>query len=285
MEVEHVIPQSLARRPNDLKAVIEQYGLPDNFDLFSFENLRPAHGTCNRLKSNSLSPILAFEISHGVKKANNARNYLKKMSSEDTVLRALTLLENERQKHPFNVDVVKRLISLTSDHRNDARAEYWNFDYQIPSFRSSVELMSASANIAFLAKRGQTFQLGMFLGAIIGASQETSPFAAQFNNSSAKYEACFKGLKRGNNFGPKQQLNKDLEILAYVQSPNFGYRFNGEILERLPAPKNSVFVSMYSSANDFVSHNTLQHFSWVESDPNNPLSPMHCAERYVERLW
>ena len=50
LSVDHVIPQTLSNKP-ELAEVLNVLGLPEDFDLFSIENLLPAHHHCNRAKS------------------------------------------------------------------------------------------------------------------------------------------------------------------------------------------------------------------------------------------
>jgi 5-methylcytosine-specific restriction endonuclease McrA len=47
LEIDHIIPQSLRKKPQELQNLLVQLSLHANFDLDSLENLLPAHGSCN----------------------------------------------------------------------------------------------------------------------------------------------------------------------------------------------------------------------------------------------
>lgn len=49
--VDHVIPESLAERPAQLAALLEDHDLPADFRINGFENWLPAHAHCNTAKS------------------------------------------------------------------------------------------------------------------------------------------------------------------------------------------------------------------------------------------
>lgn len=48
--VDHVIPEHLIEKPDELKAVLEKFGLPINFQINDFGNWLPCHDRCNKSK-------------------------------------------------------------------------------------------------------------------------------------------------------------------------------------------------------------------------------------------
>jgi hypothetical protein len=54
VDIDHVIPESLAERPNDLQKILAGYELPADFDLRSLKNLLPVHRRCNLKKRASV---------------------------------------------------------------------------------------------------------------------------------------------------------------------------------------------------------------------------------------
>lgn len=56
LEVDHVIPASLAKHPEQLSALLKRLSLPPDFDLNSFHNLVPALHSENRRKSGRSLP-------------------------------------------------------------------------------------------------------------------------------------------------------------------------------------------------------------------------------------
>jgi 5-methylcytosine-specific restriction endonuclease McrA len=54
LEIDHIIPEHLTKAPKRLDIVTKSYGLNNNFDLNSFDNLLPVHHTCNSRKTGLL---------------------------------------------------------------------------------------------------------------------------------------------------------------------------------------------------------------------------------------
>src|SRR5262249_24472363 len=76
MEVDHVIPEQLIGDEQRLKHVLGEFGLPAEFDLNSFENWLPAHGSCNRQKGDQpfeATPLIQRWIARARDKAAKAR--------------------------------------------------------------------------------------------------------------------------------------------------------------------------------------------------------------------
>jgi mRNA-degrading endonuclease RelE of RelBE toxin-antitoxin system len=62
MEVEHIIPESLADDQQALAELLKRIGLDPGFDVRGFENLAPSCKLCNSRKSDSLLPDRAIVI-------------------------------------------------------------------------------------------------------------------------------------------------------------------------------------------------------------------------------
>jgi hypothetical protein len=54
VSVDHVIPESLIAKPDDLAKVKAEYGLNEAFDLNDYANWLPAHDRCNRSKNDKI---------------------------------------------------------------------------------------------------------------------------------------------------------------------------------------------------------------------------------------
>lgn len=64
-QIDHIIPEHLQEDPRPLQKAIESFGLPDDFNLNSFENWLPACGSCNNRKRASVFepvPIIKIEL-------------------------------------------------------------------------------------------------------------------------------------------------------------------------------------------------------------------------------
>lgn len=54
--VDHVIPELYESRPDDLREIVDYYGLDSSFAINGFGNWVPAHQRCNRSKGTTLFP-------------------------------------------------------------------------------------------------------------------------------------------------------------------------------------------------------------------------------------
>ncbi|MEV8642366.1 HNH endonuclease signature motif containing protein [Mesorhizobium ciceri] len=75
MEVDHVIPESLAKHAA-LKDILKLMGLPEDFNLNSYANLLPAHRDCNRDKGAyrfKPTPMFIRILDQGLEKAKHVQ--------------------------------------------------------------------------------------------------------------------------------------------------------------------------------------------------------------------
>lgn len=75
MRVDHVLPRSLKDDPERLSVILKDYGLPDDFDLDSFENWLPTCDPCNSAKYKEPfrpTPIIQRYIDRARAKATGA---------------------------------------------------------------------------------------------------------------------------------------------------------------------------------------------------------------------
>jgi hypothetical protein len=100
MTVDHVIPEHLLATPSLLDATKSELGLPDLFDLNSFENWLPACGPCNGKKAALQfrpSLLAQVELQHLAEKANKARRLCDEIVSSRKVSIALNVLERAQE--------------------------------------------------------------------------------------------------------------------------------------------------------------------------------------------
>ncbi len=81
---DHVIPEHLAAKPDELKAVLDAFGLPANFKLNDFGNWVPAHIKCNQKKSGTVfrtTPIIQMLIDRLQRDAAEVRRIEQRVTS------------------------------------------------------------------------------------------------------------------------------------------------------------------------------------------------------------
>jgi hypothetical protein len=90
MTTDHIIPKRLKEEPEKLKDILKICGLPENFDLESYENWIPCHQKCNREKTGMI-----FEINSIVFFINIAKQYAEKaIKIEENILTKRMLEQN-----------------------------------------------------------------------------------------------------------------------------------------------------------------------------------------------
>ncbi len=83
--VDHLFPESLLDKEEELIRVKKHYGLSSEFQINGFENWVPAHGTCNSKKSKTLytnAPVMLAIIDRVVKESSYAKKTAEKLKLE-----------------------------------------------------------------------------------------------------------------------------------------------------------------------------------------------------------
>ena len=76
MEVDHVLPEKLLNDGAELARVLNEFGLPRDFNLNSFENWLPAHAHCNLQKLKHVfrpTPLIQRWLDRARERADHAR--------------------------------------------------------------------------------------------------------------------------------------------------------------------------------------------------------------------
>lgn len=120
MEVDHVIPESLLKKPAELQVALNAFGLPPDFDLNSFANWLPACGPCNGKKNDLVfepTPIVQVHLQRAIAKAAGAQVLAAETVSERRIASALNILERARDDGKLDDEVIETLSEFISRHR------------------------------------------------------------------------------------------------------------------------------------------------------------------------
>jgi hypothetical protein len=116
MAVDHVVPEHLLATPAEFEAAKLALGLPNSFDLNSFENWMPACGACNGKKSGlQFHPSLLVQLAlqNAAAKAEKGRRTCEDVVSQRQVSMALTALERMQESgQGFDIKTRDRLLAL-----------------------------------------------------------------------------------------------------------------------------------------------------------------------------
>ena len=126
-EVEHVIPDSFGRDPDKLSEAIRYHELENDFDLQSFENLRPAHSICNKKRGarEVLSLSVNLELKDGKKNARRAEKFFNDGSNERVISLAEGLI-GLAEEHGFSGEAISLLegfVKICRDALNPLRSK------------------------------------------------------------------------------------------------------------------------------------------------------------------
>lgn len=116
MVVDHVLPEHLLESPSLFNAAKEALGLPDSFDLNSFENWMPACSSCNGKKSAlqfKPSLLIQVELQNLAEKADRARRICDEVVGTRRLSNALSVLEQALESGwNFEGAIREQLVAL-----------------------------------------------------------------------------------------------------------------------------------------------------------------------------
>lgn len=116
MAVDHILPEHLFKTPTLFDAARSALGLPESFDLNSFENWMPACSPCNGKKSSlQFEPSLLFQVvlQNLAKKADKARRICDEVIGTRRLSLALGTLEKAQESGlSFDGETRERLWDL-----------------------------------------------------------------------------------------------------------------------------------------------------------------------------
>jgi hypothetical protein len=122
LEIDHILPQSLCKRPQELQDLLTLLSLPANYDLDSLENLLPAHGSCNsRKKASVFSQANArffLEIAH--EKLGTIRGLIRQLEIESSREKLFALVEAALQSGSTDLGELTEVAVKTSKFPLDA---------------------------------------------------------------------------------------------------------------------------------------------------------------------
>lgn len=119
MQVDHVIPEHLLDRHQELKDTIRQYGLPSDFDLNSFENWLPTCPTCNSRKGGTVFkpvPAILNALAAASTQADKARQLRDKVVRDRELSTAAACLEKALGQGVVGPQVLDGIRSLVILH-------------------------------------------------------------------------------------------------------------------------------------------------------------------------
>jgi hypothetical protein len=109
--IDHLLPRASG---NDLPSLIARYNLPPDFDIEGYENLVPAHPSCNQRKSDTLvdpSPAFALYLTQARQFSVLAKAIAKKIEHDQRKAPLLAKLESAISQGDITESDIKELLS------------------------------------------------------------------------------------------------------------------------------------------------------------------------------
>lgn len=126
MRVDHVLPRSLKDDRERLSMVLKEYGLPDDFDVDSFENWLPTCDPCNSAKYKEPfrpTPIIQRYIDRARAKAPEAKALAERVVTNQAISKALNTIEMAIDQAQFDPNALEPLIKLYEEHQQQAQVQ------------------------------------------------------------------------------------------------------------------------------------------------------------------
>ena len=119
MEVDHILPASLADDPAKLRAITNTLGLPDDFALESFANWLPTCGRCNNRKRDLVfesTPIVQVELQKAAGKAARAAELATKTATDRQLAKAWNTIKRGAVNGELNEKLVRQIREFSEFH-------------------------------------------------------------------------------------------------------------------------------------------------------------------------
>ncbi|ADD67547.1 conserved hypothetical protein [Denitrovibrio acetiphilus DSM 12809] len=118
--IEHIIPESIAQNKNELDKIIRNFGLPNDFDIFGYENLLPSHPSANLTKGNKTLISTPFFINLAIEKKPIIENNIKKLQEMASRSKFIMSIKQAFERDIITEQKMNELITLFDSKPNDA---------------------------------------------------------------------------------------------------------------------------------------------------------------------
>jgi len=124
MRIDHILPRSLKDDPERLYVISEEYGLPHNFELDSFENWLPTCDPCNSAKYKEPfrpTPIIQRYVDRARSGAAETKALAERIVTNQAISKALITLEMAFDQGRLDLSIIEPLIELYEQHQRRTR--------------------------------------------------------------------------------------------------------------------------------------------------------------------
>lgn len=153
MQIDHIIPESIAENPDELRRVRELFALPDDFEVNVFENWAPTHSNCNRTKAEIIY-VPSLVVQHVIEKARRlgpeAKKFAEKALSDREIERAKSVLKQAQEKGQISDEDFKSFSLELLGPKDGSDHQSLNIEF-LKGIIANVALQRAAFHIEFIA--------------------------------------------------------------------------------------------------------------------------------------
>ena len=168
MQVDHIVPESLVTRPEELAEALRSFGLPAAFDVNSYENWLPACGSCNNAKQSIVvrsSPIFQVHLERAARKANACRKMEANSTRRADVAKALNTIErasDEGSLAPSDRGALEALLRTAEPFRDRTRsAAPMKLTVNYEAAHRIVHVDDDQLHATCVDAQGRTYRIGL----------------------------------------------------------------------------------------------------------------------------
>lgn len=140
LEIEHIIPKSLRKKPTGLQKLIAQLALPADFDLDSLENLLPSHRRCNfRKKARIFSQAnVRFFLEIAQEKLDVIKELIQNLKLEDSRENLLAMVQSALESGGTELGEILEAAAETHNFPLKATIDFESGTWEVRADREKI---------------------------------------------------------------------------------------------------------------------------------------------------
>lgn len=119
MHVDHIIPEALLNSREHFEAVLQEFGLPEDFDVNSFENWLPSCAHCNIKKGARVfraTPLIQMQLEIAADKANKARGLAESTVNNTALSKSINTICRASENTKLTIEHLRPIIESIKKH-------------------------------------------------------------------------------------------------------------------------------------------------------------------------
>jgi len=128
--IEHIIPEAMTNNKDELSKILKSFNLPQDFNIFGYENLLPCHPSANLTKSNKTLISTTFFINFAIEKKTTIEDNISRLQAMSSRGKFIMSLRQASEKNMISIGKMQELIALFDDKPDDAFSILVELEFQ-----------------------------------------------------------------------------------------------------------------------------------------------------------